>query len=131
MGWFVGSSTRTPSSCISIMLVLALYEGPATERNLAGRDEMGTQRLRVRLERVRVRDLEDVGEVPIALVEIEPIADHEAVRTVESHVPGVQRHDPPDRAIEQRAELQRGGASGSQDRQEVRKGETGVDDVLD
>src|SRR6185503_17429882 len=115
-------STRTPSSCISIIVVLALYEGLATERNLAGGNEMGQERVRIGLERSRIGDLEDVGEVAVPLLEIEAVADHERVRAIEPHVARTERHDPADRPIQQRTELERGRATGPQDRQEIRKG---------
>src|SRR5918996_6136043 len=111
MGWFVGSSTRTPSSCISIMAVSALYEGRQSERNLPRRREEGYECVRIRLERRRIGNLQDVGKVPVALLEVETVADHEPVRAIEADVGGAERDDPADRAVQEGADFQRGRAA--------------------
>src|SRR5687767_8806158 len=96
MGWFVGSSTRTPSSCISIMTLAALYGGCASEGNLADGREVRDEQVGIRAQRGGIDDLEDVAEVPVALLEVEAVAHDERVRTVEADVPGTQRRDPAD-----------------------------------
>src|SRR6266498_548529 len=103
MGWLVGSSTRTPASSISIMATSATV--PAAPD--PGKSETADQEVRIGLERRDVVHRHDVGEVAIALLEVEAVSDHETVRTIEARVANVQRRDASHRFVEQRADLDR------------------------
>jgi len=55
------------------------------------------ERVGVEPEGGQVVDLEDVGQVPVPLGMIEPVAHDEGIGTIEPHVAGRERHDPPRR----------------------------------
>jgi hypothetical protein len=82
-----------------------------------------------------LRDLSDdmqVGQVPVALVEVEPVADEELVGDREADVPDRQvLHDPPVRPVEERDGGERRGRAQRQRAAEVVERQAGVDDVLD
>ena len=98
------------------MVVRALYEALAAERNLARDGEMREQRVRVGLERRRVGDLEDVGQVPVSLLEVEAVADDEAVGAIEPDVARAEGHDPAHRLVEQGEDLERSRSASPEDR---------------
>src|SRR6476660_6525445 len=110
MGWLVGSSTRTPVSSISIIALRARVTTALWSGNLRGRGGSGRrgrvrrQRVWVGAERRQVIDLQDVRQVAIALAEVQPVSDDEAVRTLEAGVRRMDRHDPAGGLVQERAQ---------------------------
>src|SRR5918999_1099919 len=79
---------------------------------------------------VRMED-RDVRQVAVALREVEPVADHKAIRDLESDVADVDVDLTPLRLGHQRADLQRGRIARLQRAHEVGERQARVDDVLD
>src|SRR5688572_27825544 len=79
IGWFEGSSTRTPTSESSIMTA-RLTPAPA----LGHGPQPPLEQVRRVGEPAEVPHRDDVGEVAIPALEIEPVADHEDVRDLEA-----------------------------------------------
>src|SRR6266511_3678671 len=145
MGWFVGSSIRTPASDISIMASSGNLALPSPSDNLGGavatgvgrglgpRDtgEVWNEEVRVRRERGEVLHGKDIGQVPVSLLEVEAISHHEHVGAIESHVPDGKGRDAAHGLVQKRAYLHRGGLPRFQDRDQVREREPRVDDVFD
>src|SRR5918996_462415 len=139
MGWLPGSSTRTPTRFISIMLrMYPLPLNPATESarpgsavRVAVRPQERDERGRVPGQRADVFHSHDEREVPVDLVEVKAVAEHELVGAVEPPIPDVDRGDPSDRLVQQGADLQRRRVASPQRREKVRQGQPRVDDVLD
>src|SRR5438067_7929222 len=118
IGLFVGSSTRTPTRCISTI----------------GRTLPPEQRSDVRVGVVPQRSevaLDDHVEVPIAALEVEAVAEEVHVAHVEAAEAHRGRNDPPHGSIEQHARLQRAGFAPRELAEQVRQRESRVDDVLD
>src|SRR5436190_3625853 len=91
VGWFVGSSTRTPARVIRIIGLPRTVARALRSDNFAGArgtlpcPQVRDQQVRVRGERLRV-DRDDVREVAIALFVVEAVSDDEAIGTVEPDV---------------------------------------------
>src|SRR3954454_2519318 len=99
IGWLVGSSTRTPARLIRIMGSPGTVTRALRSDNFAG--ARGTLlRGQVRDQQVGIGrqdrgiDRDDVGEVAVSLLVVEPVADDEAVWTVEADVAHAERRDP-------------------------------------
>src|SRR5918992_652418 len=73
----------------------------------------------------------DVGQVAVALVEVESVADDESVRNREADVVDRDLRQTPCGLVEQAADADRGRIALPQVAQQVVQGEAGVDDVLD
>src|SRR6185503_8256604 len=73
----------------------------------------------------------DVGQAAKPLPVVEPVADHEPVGDLESHVPALDVGLPPFGLGEQRAHLERGRLPRLQIADQVGQRQPGVDDVLD
>src|SRR5207247_7930117 len=104
MGWFVGSSIRTPASDISIMASSGNLALPSPSDNLGGALATGVRpgngprdTLKVRDEEVRIRGeggevlhCQAIRQVPVPLPEVQPVAHHEHVSPVQPPVPAAQ-----------------------------------------
>src|SRR2546423_1708585 len=141
MGWLVGSSTRTPTRLISIIPRPNVVSRPRYDSRpqdagsglpVGPVERRGEQRQHVGIcgQRGHVLDRHDALKVAVPLTEIKPVADHEAVRAIETHVPERQGRDPANGLVQQRAHLQGAGGPRPQRSEQVRQGEPGVDDVL-
>src|SRR6476620_6659953 len=73
----------------------------------------------------------DVGQVPVALREVQPVADHEAVRNLEADPAHGHIDLAAGRLGQERADLQRGRLARLQVANQVRERQARVDDVLD
>src|SRR5579875_1484465 len=71
------------------------------------------------------------GQVAVALVNVQPVADHERRGDPEADVPQIEGHSLLSFLHQQRAHLEALGAAGLQVAPQVVEGETAVDDVLD
>src|SRR3954463_128736 len=111
IGWFVGSSTRTPARVIRIMGLPWTVTRALWSDNFVGA-RGGVRVGEVRHQEVGFRgeglgiDRDDVGEVAVPLLVIEAVAHDEAVRAVEPDVAHAERRDPPHRLVEERADLE-------------------------
>ena len=76
-------------------------------------------------------DDRDVGEIPVLLAEVEPIADHELVLDREADVIDLHLDLPSRRFAEQTGGAQRSRRARPQDVLQVGERQTGIDDVLD
>src|SRR5439155_19031457 len=85
--------------------------------------------LRLR-EQIRV-EYADVGQIPVPLVEIQAVADDEPIRDFEPHVADGNIDFPALRLGHEGADLQGCGLPGLKISDQVGKGQSGVDDVLD
>src|SRR5581483_9401738 len=78
-----------------------------------------------------LREHADVRQVPVALSEVEAVADDELVGNLEADPADRHVHLPPRRLRHQRHDLERGGLARLEVPDQVRKREARVDDVLD
>src|SRR5581483_8030041 len=106
------------------------WSGQPRKRRIQ-RTRVPEARLRAWSGLVGVRQDRDVVEVSVPLCEIQPVADHEAIRDLESDVADRQVHPAPLGLGEQRTDLERGGVPRLQASPEVLERQPGVDDVLD
>ena len=84
----------------------------------AARDEIGVQD-------------PDVGQVAVPLGEVEPVADHEAIRDLEADVADGHVDLAPLRLGQERADLERRGLARAEGAAQVGERQPRVDDVLD
>src|SRR5262245_4548056 len=94
MGWLVGSSTRTPTRFISIIVARPdcthTAKEPATEArkrvSAACRREERHHQIGVLYQGTLVVHGQDEGQVPVPLLVVEAVADHEPVGALEPPV---------------------------------------------
>src|SRR5918999_2725900 len=126
IGWFEGSSTRTPTSESSIMTARLtptprIRHGPQPPLQQIRRGEQAAQ----------VPHRDDIGQIAVAALEVEPVADHEDVRYLKPS--SLQGHwdDPPDALVEQRHGLERSWAALCKGPSQVVERQPRVHDVFD
>src|SRR5262245_49492939 len=73
----------------------------------------------------------DVRQVAVGLGSIEPVSDHEVIFDREAEVFDGHRRAKARRLVQKRANLERARQARAQELEQVRDGQTGVDDVLD
>src|SRR5829696_3302248 len=86
---------------------------------------------RVGAHRLQVVDGQQLAAPPLALVQVEAVADQEHVGDLEAHIRQGDVDDPPGPLVQQGADPQAGRAAGGQHPEQVGQGQPGVDDVLD
>src|SRR5438105_2233269 len=118
IGLLVGSSTRTPTRCISTTA--------STLPRVEGLD-VGA---RVFPEGAQVCG-DDPVEIAVTLGKIEAVAEHEVVLDLEAHEADGGGDDAPGRAVEQRASGDGAGLTPGQLVEQIGQGQARVDDVLD
>src|SRR3981081_1688205 len=144
IGWFVGTSTRTPTSdrritrCLRRSGETSTYHSPSrTERRSIGseghraRPVQGVDVCRGPVEDDAPVRLDDERNISIQVGLMEAVSQHEHVADLDSHIADGERHDAPDGPVEQRADIEGPWRALSAVRQQVRERETGVDQVLD
>src|SRR4051794_29139887 len=138
MGWFEGTSTRTPTSDTRITKRLRFEADvtPWTPLNIStpGPVPVPIQgpdvRPGIRLDHPAV-GVVDLVQVAVELGEMQSVAEHEGVRNLGAAVPDLERNDAPDGPVEQGAHVEPAGPALGQLATQVVGCETGVDHVLD
>src|SRR6185503_1449219 len=120
------SQVRQPSPSASASTLLSGHRRGRIEGGKV-RDEL----VGIGPERVHVVHGEDVGDVAVALLEVEAVPDDEHVGAIEAAVAQLERDDAADALVEQRAHLDRRRLPRFEHGDEVREGEARVHDVLD
>src|SRR5688572_3151241 len=130
MGWFEGSSTRTPTSDISIMAG-KLTPWPSYVPVSSWAEESSHKSGRVVGQASDVAHGKDVGDVAIKPLELQTVTDHENVGDLEAdHLHGA-RDDAPDRLVEKAHRPQRGRPPLCQRLAQVIERQARIHDVLD
>src|SRR5262249_7080830 len=143
IGWFVGTSTRTPTSDIRITSCLRRSGETSTYHPASGtaRPRRSGLERGAPVEGIDVRGrlvehdapvcLDNVRNIPVQVDVVQAVAEDEDVLDLLPHVAGRQGHDTPRRPVEKRADVERTGRSLLDVRQQVREGQAGVHQVLD
>src|SRR5262249_43388259 len=138
IGWFVGTSTRTPTSdrritsCLRRSGETSTYHPPsgtARPRTPGAVEHVDVRRRPV--ENQAPVGLDDVRDISIQVDVVEPVAEHEHVLDLLAHVAGGEGDDAPNGPVQERAHIERTRRPLSHVRQQVREGEPGVHQVLD
>ena len=107
MGWLVGVHTDAGQLHLDHRAAARVARAPGratlVRRAAAENGSQGVGDVRAR----RDRRLQDVRQVPVPLIEVEPVPDDEPVWTIESRVSKAIGHDPPGGLFQERAEFQR------------------------